>query len=624
MALFRKLLPFVSAVAAAIAGSSAAVPAQDLDPSWESRNARATPGWFADAKFGIFIHWGVYSVPSFCDTSTYSEWYQHWLDTNAHDGLERRFHAANYGEDFEYREFAPLFRAELFDPAEWADIFRRAGARYVVLTSKHHDGYCLWPSEVASEVRGYAWNSAATGPRRDLVGELSEAVRAAGLDMGLYYSFMEWHSPLYDGDRAAYVERVMFPQIRELVERYRPTVFWPDGEWNHPDSSWRALEIVDWIRANHPDAERLVINDRWGKGLRGRVGDFYTTEYGHHGGHDTFAGRKPFEECRGTAGSFAFNRAEGYDDYISRTAAVRLLIDTVARGGNLLLDVGPTADGRIPLIQVDRLLAIGRWLETYGESIYGTTRAPFTRTPWGNATAKGGTVYLQLYDWPERGWLHVAGLQGSLKRVRWVTGKGPADDPQLEFQWNDRGLGIDLSRALQQGLFPDPHAAVVALDFREPPAVDPRRFPAADGSFVLDAGDAALGPAKDLQVESHDDRAAGGARSNLGYWTTVGDGAAWDGLVVEAGRRYQVWADVAIQPGNEGGTLQVEVGGARVQRKLGEATAGWQAYRSVALGTLTLDEVPEGGATLRVSAAAIPEGKALANLRSIRLLPEAR
>ena len=145
---------------------------QQYEANWDSLHQHETPAWFSDAKFGIFIHWGVYSVPSYCDTSTYSEWYQAWCDRNSHDGLERKFHEANYGADFEYREFAPMFRAELWDPTEWAQIFRRAGAKYIVITSKHHDGYCLWPNKEGSEVRGYPWNSGAVGPERDLLGEL--------------------------------------------------------------------------------------------------------------------------------------------------------------------------------------------------------------------------------------------------------------------------------------------------------------------------------------------------------------------------------------------------------------------------------------------------------------------
>src|SRR5262249_42386976 len=152
---------------------------------WEQLDARPIPQWFQDARFGIFIHWGVYSVPSFCHTSTYSEWYQHWLDTNSHDGLVRQFHDRVYGKDFAYRDFAAQFRAELWDPAAWAQTFQRAGADYIVITSKHHDGFCLWPDPVASDVRGYPWNATVTGPRRDLLGELAAAVRKEGVRFGL-------------------------------------------------------------------------------------------------------------------------------------------------------------------------------------------------------------------------------------------------------------------------------------------------------------------------------------------------------------------------------------------------------------------------------------------------------
>ena len=338
------------------------------EANWDSLHTHETPGWFRDAKFGIFIHWGVYSVPSYCDTSTYSEWYQAWCDWNSHDGLERKFHEANYGADFEYREFAPMFRAELWDPVEWAQIFRRAGAKYIVITSKHHDGYCLWPNEEASEARGYEWNSGAVGPERDLLGELFEACRGEGIRPGLYYSFLEWHNPLYDEDKPRYVEEVMIPQIKELVTRYKPEVFWPDGEWDHPDTLWRSEEVLAWIYNNAPNSKELAVNDRWGKGLRGQVGDYSTTEYGNLGNSsgEGMREQRPFEECRGIGHSFAFNRNEDYDIYQSRTESVRELIDLVSKGGSLLLDVGPTADGRIPLIMVDRLFAIGRWLETNG------------------------------------------------------------------------------------------------------------------------------------------------------------------------------------------------------------------------------------------------------------------
>ena len=184
----------------------------------------------------------------------------------------REFHEKWYGKDFEYQDSRPSSGPSCGNPTQWAKLFKRAGARYVVLVSKHHDGYALWPSEHASSTRGYPWNSMEIGPKRDLCGELAEAVRAEGLKMGFYYSFMEWENPLYDADKARYVEEHMIPQIKDLVTRYKPAVFWPDGEWDHPDTLWRSPEILAWLYNNVENPEEFCVNDRWGKGCAGRRG----------------------------------------------------------------------------------------------------------------------------------------------------------------------------------------------------------------------------------------------------------------------------------------------------------------------------------------------------------------
>jgi alpha-L-fucosidase len=598
-------------LAALAALAAAPLPAQDAAPTWESLAAHRTPQWFEDAKFGIFIHWGVYSVPAFCDTSTYSEWYQHWLDTNAHGGLERRFHEANYGADFAYRDFAPLFRAELFEPAQWAEVFRRAGARYVVLTSKHHDGFCLWPSAVASEVRGHPWNSVETGPRRDLVGELTQAVRAAGLEMGLYYSFMEWHNPLFESDRAAYVEKVMRPQIEELVTRYAPTVFWPDGEWNHPDTLWRSTEILDWIYRNHPDPERLAVNDRWGSGLRGRVGDFSTTEYGSLGNSaGAMRSDRIFEECRGIGHSFAYNRAEGYDLYDSRDEAVQRLIETVGRGGNLLLDIGPTADGRIPLIMVDRLLAIGRWLDRNGDAIHGTRGSPFASTPWGAATVKGEMLYLHLFGWEEDLELRVPGIENQV-RAAWLL-HDPKRRP-VPFERGAHELTFDLA-----GRLPCEHATVLALQLDGPPRIDPRIHPAADGTLDLRPGQARI-DGRALRVEQARSPGEVEFLDNLGYWTSTEGGARFGPLALPPGR-WSVELRYALPADQTGGILGLRLGAARLEVPLLHPTGGWQVYRDLEVGVLEVPAGTEGGLELEVRAIAIPHG-ALVNLRAIRLRP---
>ncbi|MDG2022318.1 MAG: alpha-L-fucosidase [Phycisphaerales bacterium] len=590
-------------------------PPVEYEPDWASLETHPTPEWFEDAKFGIFIHWGVYSVPSFCDTSTYSEWYQHWLNTDSHGGKVTKFHAENYGEDFKYREFAPMFRAEMWDPAEWASIFKRSGAEYIVITSKHHDGFCLWPSDVASEVRGYPWDSVQTGPQRDLLGELFEACRDEGVRPGLYYSFMEWESPLYSkSDKSEYVDTLMIPQIKDLIERYQPAVFWPDGEWDHPDTMWKSPEILEWIYENAANPEEIVVNDRWGRGLRGQVGDYTTTEYDNLGNSSGKGMRKtrPFEECRGVGHSFAFNRAENYDIYDSRTVCVQRLIDLVSRGGVLLLDIGPTADGRIPLIMVDRLLAIGDWLAVNGEAIKGTRRSPFRDLPWGRATVKGDDLYLHVFDWPADDRLEVPGLISSVARAT-MLGDRQAGRVLAVEDSDGPGVVIDLA-----GLHPFEHATVIKLELDGPPKVDDSIQADASGSFLLPATAATVeGPS--LRVESYPD-STGATISNLGYWTDTAATANWT-VNLTPGVDYEVEFDFAVKGGAEGGRFELRCGDAVLEIRIAESTGGWNSFEPISVGRISIP-ASSGDAAVPVSLRAVDiPGEAAGNLRTLTLRP---
>ncbi|MDI6448798.1 alpha-L-fucosidase [Anaerobaca lacustris] len=343
--------------------------AQRYEAKWESIDKRPTPQWWVDAKFGIFIHWGVYSVPAWSTPGQYSEWYWNRITGDkAKNGPWWQYHKKMYGENFPYAEFAPMFKAELYDPDQWADIFHRSGAKYIVLTSKHHDGYCLWPSREANRSWGRPWNSVDIGPNRDLLGELTESVRAKGIEMGFYYSLYEWYNPLWVTDRALYVEKHMFPQFKDLVTRYEPTVIFSDGEWDMHSSEWRSEELMAWLLNDSAVKDRVVINDRWGKDSRHKHGGYWTTEYGA----GLASGTHPWEECRGMAHSFGYSRTESLSDYKSARELILMLIDIVSRGGNLLLDIGPDGDGTIPVIMEERLIQIGDWLKVNGEAIYGT------------------------------------------------------------------------------------------------------------------------------------------------------------------------------------------------------------------------------------------------------------
>ena len=338
-------------------------------PNWESLDRRPMPTWYLDAKFGVFIHWGVYSVPAWGQVGEYAEWYWNRLDRKEVKwAASREFHAKNYGANFDYMDFAPKFTAELFDANRWADLFARAGIKYVVPTSKHHEGFALWPSAEASRTWGRPWNAAEIGPKRDLMRELADATRAKGLKFGFYYSLYEWFNPLWLKDRPRYVTEHMFPQFKDVVTRYAPSIIFSDGEWEMPSKDWRSEELLAWLYNESPSKMEVVVNDRWGKDTRHKHGGYYTTEYAAGLQDDSHA----WEESRGMAYSYGYNRAERVDDYKTGREFILVLIDLVSRGGNLLLDIGPAADGTIPPLMEQRLLEIGDWLKVNGEAIYGT------------------------------------------------------------------------------------------------------------------------------------------------------------------------------------------------------------------------------------------------------------
>ena len=458
---------------------SACAAAQTYQPNWESLDRRATPAWFQDAKFGIFIHWGVYSVPAYAPVIpgklAYAEWYWHAItegrkpNANPVDAGSWEMHQKLYGADYPYFDFAPQFRAELFEPAHWAEVFQRSGAKYVALTSKHHEGFALWPSAEASKTWGRPWNAVEIGPRRDLLGDLSAAVRAAGLKMGIYYSLYEWYNPLYLRDKPRYVAEHMMPQFKDVVSRYKPAIIFSDGEWEMTSAQWRSPELLAWLYNQSPVKDDVVVNDRWGSDTRHKHGGYWTTEYTP----GMAATDHPWEESRGMGFSYGYNRAERADHYHSGRELVLMLVDIVSRGGNLLLDIGPRADGMIPPIMEERLLQIGAWLKVNGEAIYGTR--PWTQAKQWTAgeqpkvsygqeynaeydfarlieaprdgkasieaffTAKGGNFYAILPRWPGR---RLTLKDGGGPGIRSVTLLGSA--APLRFQSDGKSLTVDL------------------------------------------------------------------------------------------------------------------------------------------------------------------------------------
>jgi alpha-L-fucosidase len=368
----RRLGVLITLIGSCTLGAAAEQPRGPYEATWESLDQRPMPTWYLDAKFGVFIHWGVYSVPAWAKHGEYAEWYWKNVENPKPKGQEwREFHQKNYGKDFSYFDFAPRFTAELFDANQWADLFKRAGVRYVVPTSKHHDGFALWPSAEASRTWGRPWNAAEIGPKRDLMDELANAVRSHDLKFGFYYSLYEWFNPLWKTDRSRYVKEHMMPQFKDVVSRYEPAIIFSDGEWDMNSSEWKSPELLAWLFNESPSKDEVVVNDRWGKDTRHKHGGYWTTEYAAGLKDDSHA----WEESRGMAHSYGLNRAERATDYKSARELIFVLIDLVSRGGNFLLDIGPAADGTIPPLMEERLLEMGAWLRVNGEAIYGTRYA---------------------------------------------------------------------------------------------------------------------------------------------------------------------------------------------------------------------------------------------------------
>ena len=361
------------------------------EPTVESLNQHPLPQWYADAKLGIFVHWGLYSVPGwaplvhpehdftapdYIKNNPYAEWY---LNVMRIDGSPTQaYHREHYGADYDYYNFAPTFDQEIkkWNPDAWAKTFRDAGAKYVVLTTKHHDGFTLWPSSTPNP-KLPADRQHAT---RDIVGDLTKAVNGEGLRMGLYYSGgYDWTfvpGPIRTAADYQSVKpqseaygKYADAQFRELIERYHPAVLWNDIDY---PKSGHPLELMAEYYNTVPDG---VVDDRFGV----KHSDFKSPEYQVM---KTISPTK-WEECRGLGRSFGYNRAEGEAETIAPDELIYLLVDIVSKNGNLLLDVGPEADGTIPPVQMSRLQALGAWLKQNGEAIYGTR-------PW--KTAEGETA----------------------------------------------------------------------------------------------------------------------------------------------------------------------------------------------------------------------------------------
>jgi alpha-L-fucosidase len=393
------------------------------EPTWESLDTHEVPEWYDDAKLGIFIHWGVYSVPAWApkdaslrdrepdESSPYAEWYPYYMYEEGSETWE--YHREQYGEDVEYIDFAEDFTAENWDPEEWAEFFADVGAGYVVLTGEHHDGFPLWDTHYTK------YSAAEMGPERDLVGDLAEAVRERDLKFSAsYHANLNYYQPGFEGrfghpdyrgganfredevgPGSEYVD-FMNAKHRELIRKYDLDLLWFDVPRAEGDHVHAQELIADYYNRAEERGKGVVVNDRSATDAHREHADFYTPEY------ETFEEitEHKWESCRGIGQSFGYNETEGPEDHLSVEELIHSFVDIVSKNGNLLINVGPKADGTIPEVQRERLAGLGEWLDANGEAIFGTTYwavaedddAPVeVRYTW-----RDDTLYAVCLDWP--------------------------------------------------------------------------------------------------------------------------------------------------------------------------------------------------------------------------------
>jgi alpha-L-fucosidase len=420
----------------------------------ESAAARdARMAWWRDARFGMFIHWGAYSVPAGIYQGERTPGIGEWIMNRSKVPIPA------------YEEFVRAFNPVKYDADAWVSIAKDAGMKYIIITSKHHDGFAIFDSKVSS----YDMVDAAPY-HKDALKALADAAHRQGMKFGVYYSIMDWHHPDAQGPSgpdynsstfsnpnfSRYVEQYMKPQLKELLTQYpNIDVLWFDGEWVKDWSDDQGRAMYDYLRAIRPG---LIINNRVGHGRNGMgglnkdgrvgVGDFGTPEQ-----------RVPaeglpgidWETCMTMNDTWGFKSFD--DNWKDGRTLLRTLIDVASKGGNFLLNVGPTSAGEIPPESIARLREMGRWMRANGESIYGSTVSPYGEPAWGRYTAKAGVVYAHVFTWPKDGALV---LTARPQRAYLLADRKP-----LAIEQTDAGIVVRLP-----SVAPSSIASVVVLEMK--------------------------------------------------------------------------------------------------------------------------------------------------------------
>lgn len=561
-----------------------AVLAADEPPQETPAQRDARMQWWREARFGLFIHWGVYSVPA----GTYQD--------RQIGGIGEWIMNSGKIPVAEYKKFAAQFNPVKFNAEEWVLLAKEAGMKYIVITSKHHDGFAMFDSKVTD------WDIVDATPfQRDPLRELSAACQKHGIKLGFYYSqAQDWCHPggaaagghwdkAQDGDMDQYLREIAAPQVREILTNYGPiAILWWDTPVDMTPERAAALYPLTELQPG------LITNNRLGGGFSG---DSDTPEQTIPA---TGMPGRDWETCMTMNDTWGF---KSYDHNWKPTELlIRNLVDIASKGGNYLLNVGPTSQGLIPEPSVARLKEVGRWMRTNGEAIYGTTASPFKKLAWGRCTKKvtgdGATLYLHVFNWPADGQLLLPGLRNETGSAYLLA---DPDRKTLSAKATDAGVVLELPAKA-----PDAISSVVVLPVKGELNIEPVLLrQQADGSLVLPAMEAVT-HGEQIRYES------GHQRDNLGWWTHPEDWAEWSFQVDRPGA-FTVEADQAALGA---GPIEVAVGDQKL-RATTTATGDYGTFRTVDWGIVKIPAAGKVTLTLR----GVQDGWQPVNVKQIRLKP---
>lgn len=544
----------------------------------QQRDARMS--WFREARFGMFIHWGLYAQAAGQfngkPTTGTGEWIMNDMKIPVAD----------------YEKLVPQFNPVKFDAKQWVQIAKSAGMKYIVITSKHHDGFCLFDSKVSD------YDVMATPFKRDIMKELADACHAEGIQICWYHSIMDWHHPdaqgphwpTYNTDKkknpnfARYVETYLKPQIKELLTNYgKIGIVWFDGEWIPEWTEEMGQDMYAYCRSLQPG---VIVNNRVGKGRAGMAG--MSKDKSAAGDYGTPEQEIPatgfpgvdWESCMTMNDTWGFKQSD--KNWKSAATLIHNLIDCASTGGNFLLNVGPTGEGLIPQASVDRLAEVGRWMKINSESIYGTMASPFPKLAWGRCTQKPGKLYLHVYHWPADGKLLVP-ISNKIKNVYLMAG----NDKSPTARSTEDGQIISLPIAA-----PDKVASMVVAEIEGEPKVLAQTIrQAADSSLTLLAYDA--------DVIAHQARLEkkGANPYNIGYWTDVRDIVRWQARIDKPGK-FEVMLSYSCAPDSAGSEYDIEFGDRKIHSTI-VGTKSFLDFHTISLGTVEIAAAGPMAVTVR-------------------------